>query len=74
MSVNKIQGGMYDKLSPEDQAKAKAAMALQMDSYRQIIASSLPEAVTHKIKSVTADQLVLVVDGKEQKYKRVASR
>lgn len=74
MSVNKINGGMYDKLSPEDQAKAKAAIALQMDSYRQIIASSLPEAVTHEIKSVTANQLILVVDGKEQKYKRVASR
>lgn len=74
VSVNNIHGGLYDKLSPEDKAKAKAAMALQTDSYRQIIVSSLPETVTQKIKSITANQLVLVIEGKEQKYKRVASR
>lgn len=66
--------GPNGRLSASEIQKIKTEIAVVMEQYRQMMASSMPESVTAKIKRITANELVFENNGKEEILKRVADK
>lgn len=62
-----------NRYSDEEKEEIRSTTILGLEYLRQMFVSTMPDVLMSDIKSLSTKELVLVIKGNEQKFKRVAS-